>query len=98
MLDRHAKIFNLGANQSKEMGSFTMAFDFPPEFSGEGKGPTVCEGCMSSLGACITQTIVAHATARRINIDSVTIDIEGNINLQGFTGFVDRHKARCTRI
>ena len=63
-----------------------MVFDFPLQFSGEGKGPTACEGCMSSLGACITQTIVAHATARRINIDSVTIDIEGIIDLQGFTG------------
>jgi uncharacterized OsmC-like protein len=63
-----------------------MVFDFPPEFSGEGKGPTVCERCMSSLGACIIQTIVAHATATGINIDIVTIDIEGNIDLQGFTG------------
>jgi uncharacterized OsmC-like protein len=60
--------------------------DFPPEFSGEGKGPTVCEACMSSLGACITQTIVAHATARGINLDSITIDLEGNIDLRGFTG------------
>ena len=41
---------------------------------------------MSSLGACITQTIVAHATARSINIESISIDIEGNIDLQGFTG------------
>jgi len=80
------KDFQLGGQSIKRNGSFTMVFDFPPEFSGEGKGPTVCEGCMSSLGACITQTIVAHATARRINIDSVTIDIEGNIDLQGFTG------------
>jgi uncharacterized OsmC-like protein len=48
--------------------------DFPPQFSGEGKGPTVCEACMSSLGACVTQTIVAHATARGINLDSITID------------------------
>jgi uncharacterized OsmC-like protein len=60
--------------------------DFPPEFSGEGKGPTVCEACMSSLGACITQTIVAHATARGINLDSITIDLEGNVDLRGFTG------------
>ncbi|MGA9168553.1 MAG: OsmC family protein [Nitrososphaeraceae archaeon] len=41
---------------------------------------------MSSLGACITQTIVAHATARGINLDSITIDLEGNIDLRGFTG------------
>lgn len=80
------KDFQLGGQTIQRNNSYTMVFDFPPQFSGEGRGPTVCEGCMSSLGACITQTIVAHATARRINIDSVTIDIEGIIDLQGFTG------------
>ena len=80
------KDFQLGGQTIQRNNSYTMVFDFPPQFSGEGKGPTVCEGCMSSLGACITQTIVAHATARSINIDSISIDIEGNIDLQGFTG------------
>lgn len=68
------KDFQLGDQTIQRNNTYAMVFDFPPEFSGEGKGPTVCEACMSSLGACITQTIVAHATARRINIDSVTID------------------------
>ena len=80
------KDFQLGGQTIQRNKSYAMVFDFPPQFSGEGKGPTVCEGCMSSLGACITQTIVAHATARSINIDSISIDIEGNIDLQGFTG------------
>jgi uncharacterized OsmC-like protein len=80
------KDFQLGGQTIQRNKSYAMVFDFPPQFSGEGKGPTVCEGCMSSLGACITQTIVAHATARSINIDSISIDIEGNIDLQGLTG------------
>jgi uncharacterized OsmC-like protein len=80
------KDFQLGGQTIQRNNSYEMVFDFPPEFAGEGKGPTVCEGCMSSLGACITQTIVAHATAGGINIDNVTIDIEGKIDLQGFTG------------
>ena len=83
MLDRHAKIFSSGAKQSKEIIAIQWSLTFLHSFQ---ECPTVCEGCMSSLGACITQTIVAHATARRINIDSVTIDIEGIIDLQGFTG------------
>ncbi len=66
----------------RQLGS---AADNPP-LSGEGKGPTVCEACMSSLGACVTQTTVMHATARGINLDKITIDIEGNIDLRGFTG------------
>jgi uncharacterized OsmC-like protein len=80
------KDFQLGGQTIKRNASYNMVFDFPPEFSGEGNGPTVCEVCMSSLGACITQTIVAHATARGISIDSINVDIEGNIDLQGFTG------------
>lgn len=79
------KDFQLGGQTIQRNNTYAMVFDFPPEFSGEGKGPTLCEACMSSLGACITQTIVAHATAREI-IDSVTIDLEGNVDLQGFTG------------
>ena len=80
------KDFQIGGQSIQRNNSYTMVFDFPPQFSGEGKGPTVCEGCMSSLGACITQTIVAHATARGINLDSITIDLEGDIDLRGFTG------------
>lgn len=38
------------------------------------------------LGACITQTIISHATARGIHLDDITIDLEGNIDLRGFTG------------
>ena len=34
----------------------------------------------------MTQTIVAHATSRGIQIDSISIDIEGDVDLRGFTG------------
>lgn len=80
------KDFQIGDQSIPRDGTYTMVFDYPPQFSGEGKGPTVCEACMSSLGACITQTIVAHATARGINLDSITINLEGNLDLRGFTG------------
>jgi uncharacterized OsmC-like protein len=54
--------------------------------SQEGIGPTVCEGCMSSLAACLTQTIVAHATSRGIQIDGINIEVEGDVDMRGFTG------------
>jgi uncharacterized OsmC-like protein len=78
--------FQIGDQSISRGRIYSMVFDFPPQFSGEGKGPTVCEACMSSLGACITQTIVVHATARGINLDSITINLEGNVDLRGFTG------------
>jgi uncharacterized OsmC-like protein len=63
-----------------------MQYDFPNQLSGEGRGPTVCEACMGSLAACLTQTIVAHASSRGIMIDSIDIDVEGDVDLRGFTG------------
>src|SRR5918995_4876818 len=42
--------------------------------------------CMGALAACLTQTIVAHATSRGIHIDSIDINVEGDVDLRGFTG------------
>ena len=41
---------------------------------------------MGSLAACLTQTIVAHATSKGILIDGINIDVEGDVDLRGFTG------------
>jgi len=41
---------------------------------------------MGSLGACLTQTIVAHAISRGIKLDSINISVEGDIDMRGFSG------------
>ncbi|HEY6883833.1 MAG TPA: OsmC family protein [Nitrososphaeraceae archaeon] len=61
-----------------------MQYDFPNQLSGDGRGPAVREYCMDSLAACLTQTIVAHATSRGIQVDSIDIDVEGDVDLRGF--------------
>jgi uncharacterized OsmC-like protein len=63
-----------------------MQYDFPNQLSGQGRGLTVCEYCMGSLAVCLAQTIVAHATSRGIQIDGINIDVEGDVDLRGFTG------------
>jgi hypothetical protein len=74
-------------NQSMEgKNDYAIIHDFPNQFSVEGKRPTVCEGCMASLRVCITQTIIAHATAIGIEFDEVRIDMEDNVDLRGFSG------------
>ena len=34
----------------------------------------------------LAQTIVAHAISRGIQIDDINIDVEGDVDLRGFTG------------
>ena len=81
-----SKEFHIGGQNIERNTEYKAQYDFPNQLSGEGRGPTVCEGCMGSLAACLTQTIVAHATFRGIHIDSIDIDVEGDVDLRGFTG------------
>lgn len=76
----------IGNNTITRGKEFAMVCDFPEQLSGEAKGPTVCESCMSSLGSCIAQTIVAHATSMGIKLDGIRIDTEGDVDLRGFSG------------
>jgi uncharacterized OsmC-like protein len=81
-----SKGFRIGGQNIERNTEYRTQHDFPDQLSGEGRGPTVCESCMGSLAACLTQTIVAHATSRGIQIDSIDIDVEGDVDLRGSTG------------
>jgi uncharacterized OsmC-like protein len=80
-----SKDFRIGGKNIERNTEYRMQYDLPL-VSGEDRGPTVCEVCMGSLAACLTQTIVAHASSRGIIIDSINIDVEGDVDLRGFTG------------
>jgi uncharacterized OsmC-like protein len=80
------KGFLMGSQNIERNTEYKMQYDYPNQFAGEGRGPTVCEGCMGALAACLTQTIVAHATSRGIKIDSIDINVEGDLDMRGWTG------------
>ena len=81
-----SKDFRSGGQNIERNTEYRMQYDFPNQLSGEDKGPTVCEGCMGSLAACLTQTIVAHASSRGVMIDSINIDVEGDVDMRGWSG------------
>jgi uncharacterized OsmC-like protein len=81
-----SKGFRMGGQNIERNTEYKMQYDFPNQLSGEGRGPTVCEGCMGALAACLTQTIVAHATSRGIQIERIDIDVEGDVDFRGFSG------------
>ena len=81
-----AKGFRVGGQNIERNAEYKTQYDFPSQLSGEGRGPTVCEGCMGALAACLTQTIVAHATSRGTRLDGIDIDVEGEVDMRGFTG------------
>jgi uncharacterized OsmC-like protein len=78
--------FRVGGQNIERNTEYRTQYDFPAQLSGQESGPTVCEGCMGALAACLTQTIVAHATSRGIKIDSIDINVEGDLDMRGWTG------------
>ena len=57
--------------------------DEPSVLFGKDKGANPVEYLLAGLAGCITTSLVAHAAARGIKIDSIESTLEGDIDLHG---------------
>ena len=60
--------------------------DEPPVLLGNNEGRNPVEYLLVALSGCITTSLVAHASAKGIEIRSVESRYEGDIDLRGFLG------------
>jgi uncharacterized OsmC-like protein len=65
---------------------FELLADEPRLLLGEDQGPNPVEYALTALAACVTTSIVYHAAAKGIRLNSVESRLEGDIDLQGFLG------------
>ncbi len=70
-----------------------IVVDEPAQLGGTDAGPNPIELLLASLGACQEITYKAYASAMGIPIDSVSVELEGEIDLRGFFGVDDRVRA-----
>jgi uncharacterized OsmC-like protein len=84
------KNFQIGGQTVERRQAFTLVSDYPDEMGGMSKGPTVCEMCMASIASCISQTIVAYATMMGVQLYSIRIETEGDVDIRGFTGVSEK--------
>jgi putative redox protein len=84
------KDFQIGGQTINRREAFTVVSDFPDELGGMSRGPTVCEICMATIGSCISQTIVAYATMMGVQLDSIRIETEGDVDIRGLTGVSEK--------
>jgi len=61
----------------------TFIKDEPEILLGKDKGANPVEYLLAGLAGCITTSLVAHAAARGVKIDSIESTLEGDIDLQG---------------
>lgn len=63
-----------------------IASDEPEGLGGTNTAPNPVEQLLSALGNCLAVGYAANATAAGIEIDDLTIDVEGDLDLHTFLG------------
>ncbi|UCD33000.1 MAG: OsmC family protein [Desulfobacterales bacterium] len=74
----------LEEDNSREPKVFDI--DEPPVLLGYNKGNNPVEYLLVALSGCLTTSLIAHASARGIQINGLESRYEGDIDLRGFLG------------
>lgn len=64
--------------------NFSVVTDEPHELGGTDKGPNPVEYVLSAFAACQEIVIKAYATVLGIDLKSVHVEVEGDLDLHGF--------------
>ncbi len=76
-----------GFRSESEVRSFEpIASDEPIGLGGSDAAPNPVEQLLSALGNCLAVGYAANATAAGITINELTIDVDGDLNLNTFLG------------
>ena len=80
-----------GAGQEDDSRTRPFVFDAgePPVLLGANEGANPVEFLLHAMAGCITTTIVVHAAARGIEIETLSTRIVGDLDVQGFLGLDD---------
>jgi uncharacterized OsmC-like protein len=80
--------FGLGAEQSRNK-TFTVEADHPQVFASQDKAPTPVELVLAGLASCLTAGVAAIAQRRGIQLHSVKVSLEADMDIQGILGIDD---------
>lgn len=65
--------------------------DEPTGLGGHDTAPNPVEQLLGALGNCLAVGVAANASARNIDIESLTIGLEGDLDLRTFLGLASEH-------
>ena len=82
--------YGAGQENTGRKTPFVLDSDEPPVLLGKDQGANPYEFVLHALAAGLTTSLVYHAAARGIHIESIESTLEGDLDLQGFFGLSDR--------
>jgi len=78
-----------GLRSETKIRQFSLTVDEPPSLGGTDAGPNPVELVLAALATCQEITYRAYATALGIPLDSVSVKLEGVLDLRGFFAVKD---------
>lgn len=75
--------YGAGKEHTERGQKFVFHNDEPDVLFGEDRGANPVEFALHALAGCMTTTMVYHAAAQGIKIESIESSLEGDIDLQG---------------
>jgi uncharacterized OsmC-like protein len=81
--------YGAGQEHTSRKQPFILDSDEPPVLLGKDQGPSPVEYLLHAVAACVTSSIVYHAAARGIQLQSIESRLDGEIDVRGFLGLDD---------
>jgi uncharacterized OsmC-like protein len=81
--------FGAGAEDGSRAEPFIYTNGEPPILLGHNEGANPVEYLLHALAGCVTTTFVLHAAARGVRIESLSTELEGDIDVQGLLALDD---------
>lgn len=81
--------WNGGAHSTTIVRNFAVPADEPGAIGGTNRGPSPMELVLTALSACITISIAYSAAEEEVEVHSIEIDVEGDLDLRGLFEVAD---------
>lgn len=81
--------YGAGMEDTSRSRPFILEGDEPPLLLGSNAGPNAVEAVLHALASCLAVGFIYNAAAQGINVESLSFDMEGDLDLRAFLGLSD---------
>ena len=78
--------YGAGQEDTSRSKPFILEGDEPPVLLGANTGPNAVEAILHALASCLAVGFIYNAAAQGINVESLSFDLEGDLDLHAFLG------------
>ncbi|MHB1135054.1 MAG: OsmC family protein [Chloroflexota bacterium] len=82
--------YGAGQEDASRARAFALEGDEPPVLLGENQAPNAVETVLHALASCLAVGFIYNASAMGIRVESLSFQLEGDLDLHAFLGISDR--------